>query len=230
VTLPEHTLVVVDVQRFVSEVPRAFDSFPDGTARDPRFGEVLEAVPGLAAVNNLALLNVAASLIEPGESYVEAGTFKGTSLISAMLGNEGDFVAIDNFSMGDGSPELVRQNLARFGLEGATILEGDTADVLQRGDLAGRRIGVFYYDAAHSYEAHLEGLRLVEPYLAERALLIVDDSDWEQVGRATRDYLAGQPRARMLFDVKGDQHGQPDWWKGVHVLGWSAEPEAPAEG
>jgi predicted O-methyltransferase YrrM len=210
----------VDVQGFAAKLPLAFDSFPGGTALDTRFGEILEAVPGLAAVNNLALINVAASCLEPGESYVEAGTFKGTSLIAAMTDNSGDFVAIDNFSMGDGSPELVRANLDRFGLGPVTILEGDTADVLRGGKLDGRRVGVFYYDAAHSYEAHLDALRLVERYLADRALLIVDDSDWEQVGRATRDYLAGQPRARLLFDIKGDSHGQPDWWKGVHVLAW----------
>jgi protein O-GlcNAc transferase len=211
----------VDVQGFASKLPSAFDSFPDGTALDSRFAEVLEAVPGLAAVNNLALVNIASSFLEPGESYVEAGTFKGTSLIAAMLDNNGDFVAIDDFSMGDGSPELVRTNLARFGLGGATILEGDTAEVLGSRQLGDRSVGVFYYDAAHSYDAHLEGLRLIEPYLADQALLIVDDSDWEQVTRATRDYLAGQPRARMLFDIKGDEHGQPDWWKGVHVLAWT---------
>jgi predicted O-methyltransferase YrrM len=210
----------VDVQGFAAALPGRFDAFPDGTALDPRFGGILEAVPGLAAVNNLALINAAAAFLEPGESYVEAGTFKGTSLIAAMLDNTGDFVAIDNFSMGDGSPELVRANLERFGLGPVTILEGDTADVLRSGALDDRRVGVFYYDAAHSYEAHVDALRLIEPYLADEALLIVDDSDWEQVGRATRDYLADQPRARMLLDIKGDSHGQPDWWKGVHVLAW----------
>ena len=148
-----------------------------------------------------------------------------------MRGNEGrDFVAIDNFSMGPVSvrsrsnPPVSRAaleaNLRRFGAEGATILEGDALELLEQGALKGRRVGVFYYDAAHSYEAHIRALQLVEPYLSDRALLIVDDSDWEQVGRATRDYLADQPRAHMLFDIKGDDHGQPDWWKGVHVLAW----------
>src|SRR5207247_1044177 len=84
------------------------------------------AVPGLAAVNNLALINFAAAWLAPGESYVEAGTFKGTSLVAAMLAGDGDFVAIDNFSMGDGSPELLRANLDRFGLGAVTILEGDS--------------------------------------------------------------------------------------------------------
>jgi predicted O-methyltransferase YrrM len=211
----------VDVQRFAAELPGAFDAFPDGAASDRRFAEVLEAVPGLAAVNNLALLNLAASLLGPGESYVELGTFRGTSLIAAMLGNEGDFVGIDNFSMGRTDAGLVRSNLQRFGLDSATILEGDAFQLLRDGALAGRTVGVFYYDAAHSYQAHLDGLRLIEPYLADEALLIVDDSDWEQVGQATHDYLSEQPRARMLFDVSGQSAGRPDWWEGVQVLAWT---------
>ncbi len=213
----------MDVQRFAAELPGVFDAFPGGKPRDGRFAEVLEAVPGLAAVNNLALLSLAASLLEPGEAYVEVGTFKGTSLIAAMLGNEGDFVAIDSFSMEGGSREVLERNLVRFGLEGrATVLEGDAFKLLRSGALGERKAGVYYYDAFHAYEAQLEGLRVAEPYLAEQALVIVDDSDWEQVGRATRDYLAEQPNARLLFDIAGSDHGQPDWWEGVHVLAWGA--------
>lgn len=211
----------MDVQAFQARLPQAYDEFPTGRPLDARFAEVLDAVPGLAAVNNLALLNVAASLLEAGESYVEIGTFRGTSLIAAMVGNEADFVAIDDFSMGKGSRDALDENLARFGLEGrATILEGDAFELLRGGALAERRVGVYYYDAAHDYQSQLGSLGLVEPFLAERALLIVDDSDWEAVGRATRDYLAAQPRARMLFDIAGKRHGQPDWWEGVHVLAW----------
>ena len=63
-----------------------------------RFDDVIEGIPNLATENVLALLNLAASLLAPGESYVEVGSFYGASLIGAMRGNEGDFVAIDRFS------------------------------------------------------------------------------------------------------------------------------------
>jgi predicted O-methyltransferase YrrM len=213
----------MDVRRFVDELPAVFDDFPGGRPRDPRFAELLEAVPGLAEPNNLALLNHAASLLPPGESYVEIGTLRGTSLIAALLDNDGDFVAIDSFRMQGGSREVLEENLARFGLgDRATVIEGDAFELLRNGALDGRRVGVYYYDAAHGYEAQLEGLRLAEPYLAAEALLIVDDSDWEQVGRATRDYLAAQPNARLLLDLQGKDHGRPEWWEGVQVIGWEA--------
>jgi protein O-GlcNAc transferase len=211
----------VDVQRFADELPGIFDEFPGGRPRDPRFAELLEAVPGLARPNNLALLNLAASLLGPGESYVEIGSLRGTSLIAALLAGEGDFVAIDSFAHEGSSPEQLEKNLARFGLAGrAAVFEGDAFELLPAGVLAGRRVGVYYYDAFHSYEAQLDGLRLAEPYLADEALLIVDDSDWEEVAGATRDYLGGRPNAELLFEIHGNDHGFPDWWEGMHVLAW----------
>jgi len=122
--------------------------------------------------------------------------------------------------MGEGTRELIKANLRRYDLSGYTLLEGDAFELLRGGTLAGRRVGVYYYDAAHDYESQVQGLRLVEPYLAEGALLIVDDTDWEQVARAMRDYLAGQPRADLLVELVGNDRGQPWWWEGVQVLRW----------
>ena len=187
-------------------------------------------MPGLARENNLALLNLAASLLEPGESYVEIGSYRGTSLIAAMLDNEGkEFVGIDNFELGDATRQQLERNLASFDLEGATIIEGDAFTLVPAGILEGRRVGVYYYDAAHSYEAHLQGLVMIEPFLASQALLIVDDTDWEQVADATRDYLGQQPKARMLVWIPGKDNGLPWWWEGVQVLAWEDDAEVPIE-
>jgi predicted O-methyltransferase YrrM len=200
----------VDVQRFLDELPRLFDGFPEAEhPRDRRLARPLEEVKGLARENNLALLNLAASLLPDGESYVEIGSFRGTSLISAMLGNEGrEFVAIDDFSFRDGTREQLQANLERFGLPEPTILEGDAFELVRGGALEGRRAGVYYYDNGHEYEQQLEALRMIEPHLAERALVIVDDTDWDDVSRATRVWLDEQPRAELLLDLAGEDRGR----------------------
>ncbi len=161
---------------------------------------MIAGVHNLATENVLALLNLAASLLAPGESYVEVGSYYGASLIGAMRGNGGDFVAIDRFSFGAtemagrtlpaASRAGLEESLERFGASGATILEGDAFEVIEGGALGDRRVGVYYYDGPHDYESQLRGLKAIEPWLADEALLVVDDHDWEQVGRATRDYLA----------------------------------------
>jgi len=215
----------VDPERFLRELPALFDDFPRSvTPRDPRFAAVLADVTGLAQPNNLALLNLAASLVARGETYVEIGTFRGTSLIATLLDNEDkDVVAIDDFSKSEGSRQQLAVNLERVGLGGIpTILEGDVFEIVPAGALGERRIGAWYYDAAHDYDSQLQGLRIAEPYLVPGALLIVDDSDWERVARALDDYLAAQPRARRILSVYGEDYGAPHWWCGMQVLAWDA--------
>jgi predicted O-methyltransferase YrrM len=212
----------MDTDRFLRELADRFDDFQRSELpRDVRFAEILDAVPGLARANNLALLNAAASCLQPDESYVEVGTYHGTSLIAATLGNDAEFVAIDNWSLGDGSREQLDRNLARFSFAGrAEIIEGDAFETLRSGRLAGRKVGVYYYDNGHEYEQQLDGMRLIEPYLLSPALVIVDDTDWERVEQAVEDYLAQQPRATQLLRIDGKERGAPHWWEGMRVLRW----------
>jgi predicted O-methyltransferase YrrM len=213
----------VNTDAFLERLPQAFDDFPRSELpRDVRFAEILEAVPGLARANNLALLNVAARCLDDGECYVEVGTYHGSSLIAAMLENDCAFVALDNWSLGDGSREQLAHNLARFNLSGRPrLIEGDAFDTLRSGALEGRRVGVYYYDNGHEYEQQLDGMRLIEPYLVDGALVIVDDADWERVGRAVDDYLAQQPWATEILRIDGKDRGHPEWWEGMRVLRWS---------
>ena len=104
----------MDPDRFEPALHALFDEFPvSPNPNGRRFTRILDEVPGLACENNLALLNLAASMLEPGESYVEVGSLRGTSLIAAMVGNEdADFVAIDDFSMQGASREQLERNVA----------------------------------------------------------------------------------------------------------------------
>jgi len=223
----------VNPERFAAGLPALFEDFPRSEhPRGTRFDDIVAEVPNLAMENNLALVNLAVSLLGPGESYVEAGTYMGASLIAAAReNNSADLVAIDNFSFGAmtvagrslpaAGREALQENLRRFGVTGATILEGDSLEVLRGDSLAGRSVGVFYYDACHDYEPQFEALRLAEPHLAEQALVIVDDTDWPEVRRAIDDYLAEQPQARELVTIGGSTAGQPWWWEGMAVLAWT---------
>lgn len=212
----------MDSERFLRELPGLFDDFPRSEhPRDRRFARIIGEVENLAKENNLALLNLAASCLGQAEAYVEVGVFHGASLIAAMLGNDDRrFVGIDSFGFRGSSPEQVKRNLHRFDLPSPEILVGDVFDLLAAGALDGVPVGVWYYDARHTYEAQLEGLRVAESLLVPGALVIVDDSDWEQVARAIGDYLEEQPRARPLLTVDGKDRGFPHWWEGMAVLVW----------
>ena len=212
----------MNADRFLEELPQLFEDFP--RSEHPlgrRFQPVAEDVENLARENNLALLNLAAACLERDEAYVEIGVFHGASLIAAMLGNEGKrFVGVDSFAFRDASLEKVHANFARFGLTPPEIVVGDAFELVPAGALRDVPIGIWYYDAAHSYEAQLQGLRIAEPLLVPGALVIVDDTDWDDVARALDDYLAEQPRARRVLTLDGKSRGAPQWWEGMQVLVW----------
>jgi predicted O-methyltransferase YrrM len=214
----------VEADRFLEELPRLFEDYPRSEhPRDRRFQAVAEDVENLARENNLALINLAASCLEEGEAYVEIGVYHGASLVSAMLGNEGKrFAGVDSFGFRDASLEKVEANLARYGLEVPEIVVGDASELVPSGALGETRVGVWYYDAAHSFEAQVQGLRIAEPLLVPGALVIVDDTDWEDVERAMDAYLAEQPRARRVLTIEGKTRGAPQWWEGMQVLVWDA--------
>jgi predicted O-methyltransferase YrrM len=214
----------VNAERFLEELPQLFADFPlSEHPLDRTFAPVAEGVENLARENNLALLNLAARCLDPGEAYVEVGVFHGASLIAAMLGNEDKrFVGIDSFAFREATPEKVEANLARFGLDVPELIVGDAFALLPAGALEDVVIGAWYYDADHSYEAQLEGLRIAEPYLATGALVIVDDTDWDDVDRAMDDYLESQPQARRVLTIDGKSRGAPQWWEGMQVLVWAA--------
>ena len=103
---------------------------------DPFYAEMLDEVGGLAKPNNLALAAAAASCLEPGESYVEVGSFKGASLIAASRAWDGDVVAIDDFSMDEGSRERLERNLARLALSDLEVVRcASSAAAVQGADI-----------------------------------------------------------------------------------------------
>ena len=212
----------MDPDRFLTELPSLFDDFPRSEhPRDRRFQPIADGVENLARENNLALLNLAASCLGQDESYVEVGVYHGASLIAAMLGNEAKrFVGIDALRFSGTSLDKIEANLARFGLGVPEIIVGDAFELVPAGALGDTRIGVWYYDAAHTFEAQVEGLRIAEPHLVSGALMIVDDTDWEDVARAMDDYAASQPRARRILTLDGKDRGSPQWWEGMQVFAW----------
>jgi predicted O-methyltransferase YrrM len=218
----------VDAERFLRELPGLFEDYPRSEhPLDRRFQPVAETVVNLARENNLALLNLAASLLDPGEAYVEVGVYHGASLIASMLGNEDKrFVGIDTFGFRDASVETVQANLERFGLPQPEIIIGDAFEFVPGGAIEERSVGVWYYDAAHDYDSQVRGLRIAEPLLVDGALMIVDDTDWSQVEQSMEDYLAEQPRARRILEIGGKDRGLPHWWEGMQVLEWNGRAGA----
>lgn len=221
----------MDLEAFQAAVAGLFDG--DLRADHPvdrRFRDVLADVPGMATENKLALLNLAAAHLGPGEAYLEVGSYKGLSLIGAVLGNEGRrFYAIENFlefnlDGGQARTELLA-NLARWvEPDRVQLLEGDCFDLLRTEGRLEAPVGVYFYDGAHGRLPHYLALGVAERWLADRALVVIDDASWPIVSQATDRYLAAHPGYRLLFDLAAAHEEDPRWWNGVRVYAFERQP------
>ena len=191
--------------------------------------EVLDQVQGMTSPSNMHLLNLAVQCLHPGECYLEVGTWRGATLIGALLGNDALGIAIDDDSMnehdGDAreSREVWYDNVFKFDIGvRAEYVNGSVPNVWKTLGLRSN-VGVYLFDGDKSTdEAAYAGLEGVLPFLAEQALIVVDDANDTHIRRMTellcRRY---QDHAAKIFDLPTPGNCWPQWWNGVIAIAWS---------
>ena len=219
----------MDYEGFLQELPGLYHDWGTATVRprSDRFQAVLQRVRGMTTANVLQLLNAAVAHLEPDESYCEIGCFQGATLIGALLDQpERRAYAADNFSEFDAAGQnqrLLLENLAAFALgPSVRFANQDFEDYFRSLRTSPPQVGVYLYDGAHDYRSQLLGLLLAVPFLAKRALLVVDDSNCPTVQQATWDFMAVRPECRLLLELPTPCNGHPSFWNGVFVLGWDS--------
>ena len=192
--------------------------------------EVLETIQGMTSPSNMHLLNLAVQCLGPDECYLEVGTWRGSTLIGSLLGNNALGVAIDDDTMDEhdkderSSQEVWRENVARFGMEHRTeYVDGSIPAVWEALDLR-TPVGVYLFDGDKSTdEAAYAGLVGVLPFLSRQALIIVDDANDVHIRRMSellcRQY---QNHAAKILDIPTPGNCWPQWWNGVIVIAWQA--------
>jgi predicted O-methyltransferase YrrM len=217
----------MDTKRFAEQLPQLFDGDVGADhPADRRFKALMEDVQGMSSENALALLNLAARLLPEDEAYLEVGSYKGLTLTAAMLGNDkAEFHAIESFREFGVDPEATKAelfaNLGRWvDTSRLSLHVGDAFRLLSRGGVARRPVGVYFYDGNHSRTAHAIALAIAEPFLADEALVIVDDASWPFVAEPTERYVGRTPGYELLFDLRADRDYEARWWNGVKVYSY----------
>ncbi|MBB2891365.1 class I SAM-dependent methyltransferase [Flexivirga oryzae] len=215
----------MQTSRVFDAVAAAFPGDPQSTDPiDPLWQRLAEEVEGFTGTNELAVLNAAAAALPDDEAYLEVGTFKGRSLVAAVQGNERTrFYAIENFlefgMTGQDARAELQDNLERLaGDADVHLLEGDAFTLMAQPGVIDRPIGVYFYDGDHTLLAHYLALAVVEPLLADEALVLVDDASWKVVQRAHRLFLRRHPGWKVVrtWDVTGADDLR--WANGMHAL------------
>lgn len=217
----------MDTSAFAAAVDGLFTGpLDDGVPADPRFAEITADVAGHSTPAELAVLNLAARLLPPGEAYLEVGSLKGRSMAGTLLdAPDRAYVAVESFRefgmLAEASRAELADNLGRYGAgHRLTLHDGDCFAVLARPGAVPEPVGVYFYDGAHTGLAHYLALGVVEPLLAEQALVLVDDSSYPMVMAATRRYLDAHPGWTVLRDIRASTDHDPRWANGLLVLAY----------
>jgi hypothetical protein len=156
--------------------------------------------------------------------YLEIGTWKGSSVCSAMYGNNGKVCCIDNWSQ-FGCPKIeFLMNIEKFkGVNEVSYIEQDCFSV----DLSNLpKFNIYMYDGEHSMESHFKALVYYYEVLDDTFIYIVDDWNDANVREGTEKAIKFlnldvyyEKEIRLTFD---DTHTEVNfakntWWNGIYI-------------
>jgi protein O-GlcNAc transferase len=223
----------VDYQRFIEQLPGLYANWGHASVHPhvEAFNAVLDQVRGTTTANVMQLLNFAVECLAPGEVYCQVGGKEATTFIGALLHHPEQMAyAVDNLVSDDEEKlEQLSKNLSLFDLEQQVIFANQEIEEFffdLREIQPEEKIGIYYYAGVKDYRTQLLGLTLVTPFLAEQALIIVDDSNYSSVQQACWDFMAAHRECQLLLDLPTPQDGDSTWGNGLQVFSWDVTQEA----
>ena len=156
--------------------------------------------------------------------YLEIGTWKGSSVCSAMYGNKATVICIDNWSEFGGPKQEFIQNFTKFkGENKAYFIENDCFNV----DIKKLpKFNIYMYDGNHTNESHYKALIHYYNSLDDTFIFIVDDWNWKDVREGTINSIK-KLNLKVLYEkeirLTWDESVTPEpalsqtWWNGIYI-------------
>jgi hypothetical protein len=173
--------------------------------------------------------------ISEDSCYVEVGVFQGLTLLSVAkaIPNQSVF-GIDNFAFFDREGKnynIVKDRQKQLNLNNVNLINEDYEDALENlgKHIGNKKVAVYFIDGPHDYRSQLMCLELIKPFLAENAIILVDDCNYLHVRQANRDFLITNPSFKLLFESytnvhplnlteKERENHSKGWWDGVNII------------
>ena len=158
----------------------------------------------------------------PMPRYSEVGTWKGSTLISAMYGNtECLGWCCDNWSLFGGPREEFQSNVQTFIPDARLTVCND--DFFNPKTLPQKQTSVYFYDGCHEERSQYRQLVKASQRFANSCVVIIDDYNRDEVESATREWLADQNEFFVTFSntliTPEKQNGhKAGWWNGFRIL------------
>lgn len=156
--------------------------------------------------------------------YLEIGTWKGSSVCSAMCNNKAKVLCIDNWSEFGGPKSEFLVNFNKFkGKNDATFIENDCFKI----DVSlFPKFNIYMYDGNHANESHYKALLHYYNCLDDIFIFIVDDWNWSDVRDGTNNSIK-KLNLKVVYDkeirlTNDNSHtrnplAKDTWWNGIYI-------------
>lgn len=208
------------MSRYIDHVKKSIEN---ARLNKSKITEDIVKMEGMSGVNTRHFYNNIMSMDDA--RYLEIGTWKGSSVCSAMCKNKATIVCIDNWSEFGGPKEEFLENFAKFkGENNARFIEADcfTVDTTTL-----PKFNVYMFDGNHEEESHYKALTHFYDCMDPEFIFIVDDWNWEKVRTGTMNSfkklnleILYEMAIRTTMDGTHPSWGSPEqlaWHNGVYI-------------
>lgn len=154
--------------------------------------------------------------------YLEIGTWKGSSVCSAMVNNRAKILCIDNWSEFNGPKTTFMENFKKY--EGNNITNFIEADCFSIDLNNLEKFNIYMYDGNHSYDSHYNALTYYLNVLDDLFIYVVDDWNWADVRNATMNSINDLnlnivwQKEIKLNNNNTTTEDKLNWWNGISVF------------
>lgn len=190
---------------------------PDDHVEMKRKFKQLCRIPRMSTFAIGSVINRAVAQMTENQAFLNIGVWNGFTFFSGLLENEDKTcIGVDNFSHKNSPKDAFYQRLKHFAGKSHSFCEADFREYLT--NIHQQPIGVYLFDGPHTYQDQYDGLALAEPFFSENCIVLVDDTNWEQVRKANLDFMENSPNDyKLLLDERTPNSGHPTFWNGLMV-------------
>jgi len=199
---------------YISHIEKSLNNANNNISKISK--EIID-IEGMTGLNTKHLYNNLLNI--PDARYLEIGTWKGSSLCSAIYKNKAKVVCIDDWSEFGGAKDEFLYNLEKYkGDNTVSYIEEDcfSIDISTIGSF-----NIYLYDGNHSEESHYKSLTYYYNCLDDVFIFIVDDWNWERVREGTEKAIEDLHLSVLYkkeIQLSEDTTKDPLWWNGIAVF------------
>ena len=210
---------------YSSETENLRKAYEQSMALNTKVPRWITLMEGMSGTKYRYLIN---SLLESMQEvrYLEVGSWKGSTVCSAMYGNSGKAICIDNWSEFGGPKTDFLTNIQKVVTE-KTEIEHIEEDFRKVDWTRLPKSNVYLFDGPHQEIDQIEGITFALPALEDSFYLIIDDYNFPEVRKGTQTAISQSGlHVHCALEIRTTQNDKistfyrsnySDWHNGYYI-------------